>query len=460
MSHDKCDIEKLRGAANWGDYKYQIECEMRGRKIWKVITGELKNPGVLAADADAATRKKHKEELEKYEEANDKAIALISRTLTPPMLKIAQQETQKIAKLVWERFERKFEAKTEHRDERLFKELWSIKLEDSETPSDTAIRIMEIWNQLQEAHKAMPGTGGIALPDYILIIRITEALGPEHETFCDIWDAVPTADRTIDNLLMKIEKRELNTQSETAIAVKATTSGQNSKTQSTRPVSKSKYKSQKKSQGNGSVATNVPLVDRHGNPITCWSCGDPTHRTIECPKLAHKPKATPMQKPTTTGKGSIAIAMVGRSQKSVPNYWIADSGASEHITPYADKMVNFKKFTEPTFVQIGDGTPLEAVGSGEGKLIYWRDGKECDLTLYNVWLVPKMSCNLYSVRSAFRNAGYEFGTKGDVCWMLLDNEKDFFGYWSDNAYKMEFQFKGSQPITHPNPKNFSAVAMR
>src|SRR5260221_7464541 len=71
-----------------------------------------------------------------------------------------------------------------------------------------------------------------------------------------------------------------------------------------------------------------------------------------------------------------------------------------------------------------------------------------------------MSCNLYSVCAAFRNAGYEFGAKGDVCWMLLDDEKDFFGYWSDNAYKMEFQFKGSQPISQSNTKNFSAVAMR
>ena len=118
------------------------------------------------------------------------------------------------------------------------------------------------------------------------------------------------------------------------------------------------------------------------------------HRIQDCLKLANKPPPPGPKKGPAT---HIAYVYIGGSATNWDlEFWIADSGASEHMTPLADKFVNFQKFPEPTHVRIGDGTPLEATGFGDIKLQHWRNDAWQYSVLKNVWLVPKLDCNLYS----------------------------------------------------------------
>ena len=155
----------LKGAENWPDYKYQISCDMMGEDIWDVITGDIVEPAPLQVGADANAQRDHATKAKQFKDANNKAIALISRTLNPAMMKIARQQGHN-AKAVWNRFEALFEAKTEHRAERLYNELSLAKLEPGEKVTEYITRIMDIWQQMQEATKALPGGGQV--PEYIL----------------------------------------------------------------------------------------------------------------------------------------------------------------------------------------------------------------------------------------------------------------------------------------------------
>ena len=44
--------------------------------------------------------------------------------------------------------------------------------------------------------------------------------------------------------------------------------------------------------------------------------------------------------------------------------WIVDSGASSHMTPVREILVNYVEFEKPQMVCLGDGRMVEALGRG------------------------------------------------------------------------------------------------
>ena len=44
--------------------------------------------------------------------------------------------------------------------------------------------------------------------------------------------------------------------------------------------------------------------------------------------------------------------------------WIVDSGASSHMTPVREIVVNYVEFEKPQMVCLGDGRMVEALGRG------------------------------------------------------------------------------------------------
>ena len=79
-------------------------------------------------------------------------------------------------------------------------------------------------------------------------------------------------------------------------------------------------------------------------------------------------------------------------------------------------LVNFKQF-EHEKVALGDGRIVEAVGCGN---VYMNkclgESKLTGAILYNVLYVPKLACNLFSVRAAVLEGNtVEFGHS--KCWI-------------------------------------------
>src|SRR5260221_352477 len=142
MADDKYSLMKLKGSENWADYKYQVSADLMGKNIWDVITGDLKEPDALAAGADANAKKTYDEKVLKFKNANNQAIAVISRTLSPAVMKIARTQGHN-AKAVWDRFEALYEAKMEHRAERLYYEFSSIKINQGERVTDYMMCVAE-----------------------------------------------------------------------------------------------------------------------------------------------------------------------------------------------------------------------------------------------------------------------------------------------------------------------------
>ena len=87
------------------------------------------------------------------------------------------------------------------------------------------------------------------------------------------------------------------------------------------------------------------------------------------------------------------------------NIWIADSGASSHMTNNASGLFNTRKIQSKDKIGSGDYVEAELIGSLKG-IAKQKDGKETPITLTNVKYVPQLFCNLISLTSVL-NKGFK-----------------------------------------------------
>ena len=101
------------------------------------------------------------------------------------------------------------------------------------------------------------------------------------------------------------------------------------------------------------------------------------------------------------------------------NIWIADSGASTHMTNSLDGLVETVKCNSA--VTVGDGKALicEKIGKKIGH-IKTRNGKNMKVVLDKVRYIPELYCNLLSITKVMQQ-GYEL--RGDKSGMWIEKEK-------------------------------------
>ena len=81
--------------------------------------------------------------------------------------------------------------------------------------------------------------------------------------------------------------------------------------------------------------------------------------------------------------------------------WIVDSGASSHMTQKRELLVDYEEFDKPQKVCLGDSRTMEAFAKGNSHFtMVFKMSKPKKVTMHNVLYVPKLACNLFSVRAA------------------------------------------------------------
>ena len=98
--------------------------------------------------------------------------------------------------------------------------------------------------------------------------------------------------------------------------------------------------------------------------------------------------------------------------------WVIDSGASSHMTKEKHVMVNFQEFDKPENVALGDGRVVKALGSGSVRMnMLFETTESKKAVLYDVLYVPKLTCNLFSVKLAVATGNtVEFGPQKCCIW--------------------------------------------
>ena len=90
---------------------------------------------------------------------------------------------------------------------------------------------------------------------------------------------------------------------------------------------------------------------------------------------------------------------------------LVDSGASSHMT------TNYREFETPEKVGLGDGRSVEALGVGDVHLsMLFKVSDPKKAVAHQVLYVPKLACNLFSVRAAASKGNIvKFGQS--KCWI-------------------------------------------
>jgi len=83
-----------------------------------------------------------------------------------------------------------------------------------------------------------------------------------------------------------------------------------------------------------------------------------------------------------------------------PRVWFVDNGATKHVTNQCDIFVSFEEFDSPHTVTAAGGESMPAVRKGTVEVLSFVGNEVQKLTLTDVWYVPKIGRNLFSVLAA------------------------------------------------------------
>ena len=123
----------------------------------------------------------------------------------------------------------------------------------------------------------------------------------------------------------------------------------------------------------------------------------------------------------TTNKKSVAAT----TKKSITeNTWIADSGATSHMTNDDCHMFDIHEIDEE--ITIGNGKPMKATQIGSIRLATSQEhGKPQNFTMTNVKYVPELYCKLFSLTAAI-DRGLMIGNEGRIITLKKGNFKIAF----------------------------------
>lgn len=170
------------------------------------------------------------------------------------------------------------------------------------------------------------------------------------------------------------------------------------------------------------------------NPIKCYNCGANGHMRRECRKpkreyaysresfSTHNAKTAEEKNQSKVMHEETFVAISDTIDTSIDR-WVVDSGASAHMTCHKDILCNYSSFDIPQKVGLGDGRTVDVVGTGTVKIAMLFDNyNTMNCEIENVLYVPKLSCNLFSVKSA-TNKGKVVQFGHSKCWIRDANGK-------------------------------------
>jgi len=158
----------------------------------------------------------------------------------------------------------------------------------------------------------------------------------------------------------------------------------------------------------------------------CYLCGVAGHFHRDCPKNRYqkfskpkhkaKPACMESHEETKDDEGAFAVPQTYNSGS-----WIVDSGVSSYMTHAAEFLVDYEEFDNPQNVCLGDGQIVEALRRGNIYFtIVFKMSKPKKATMYNVLYVPKLPCNLFSVKAA-ATKGNAVKSGNNSCWIRDGN---------------------------------------
>lgn len=283
-------------------------------------------------------------------------------------------------KEMWEKLSKLYGDTSEDAKQLAWQQYYEFHIKDGQSIT-TQIEVFEsICKKLENS--------GEKLSEASVMTKLLNSLPRRFSTFSMAWECTPLADRKKDNLtarILKEEKRLNETDaSMNALALQINTLNV------------------KKRDGKGKEKKKKNIEELKKN-TKCNFCHIKGHWYRECPKRKAK-KSTEEKNGEKSDDVSTYICDVSlfysSTSESDADVWIADSGASMHMTSRRDLFSEFFEDSEFGFVKVADNKVLPTAGIGTVEIQVVLNGKVFDRRLSKVLYVPGLKRNLFSVGAA------------------------------------------------------------
>ena len=366
-------IEQLTGKRNWSTWKFRIMIMLRGVKnAFEIIDGRLNMPDQPAVGAADEAINQFRSELEAFNKAEVAALQILTSHMSTEILVMVMRFRS--AREMWLELERLFDGNSEDR-------LYSLGMQffaSIEMDQEMTIHLSRLKTLFNDFNAEFRRSGMQELPEILLILKILNSLPKEYLSFVTSWKMLSTAERSIERLTTELcsFQREL----------KRNNKDQNELKQEALAVNHDKKK-----------LVNKSRVNR------CFYCNEKGHFIRNCQKWIKDGKPSKSEKKSQ----KLREAMTVESFVSVTNQfriekesdWFVDNGATVHVTEDRQIFKEFREFNEKREIKTAKGN-LEAVGEGTVPVEMLIKGRWHQKKLLNVWYVPNISRNLFSVTAA------------------------------------------------------------
>jgi len=386
-----------------------------------VVEGKLKKPDELNEGATDAEVTAYQTALSKYQKADCNAMIIISTNMSEETYEKVRSLT--CARDIWLELHRLFDGVHEDRAYDLCMQFFSYKMANSDDVATHIGKLKNIWKDLKvELDKEENN-------NLLLTCHIVETLPSEYFSFVASWRLLSKAERTVDNLTDQLCSYE---RALTGKTVPVKQEALLAKAANFKPSSKVTKEQKVKST-------------KHGNSIVCHYCKQAGHIVHKCEKWIADGRPPKPAKPQAmnTGQSSsahlVSLVAVHNDVFSVDksmfvDEWFVDNGATCHLTFRSDIFTSFEKFSNPHTLQVANGNVAEATGRGDVLLEATVSGKQHRVQLENVWYVPKLQRNLFSVLAAQdKHKNSHFISTSQICNLIMNDEKVLVGTREQNG---------------------------
>lgn len=414
MQSPKCkiDIGHLEGTKNWTTWKFKATLLLRGTPGGlDAVTGTLEKP-VKPITTDP-------KEISLYQTALDKYNLIDSTTLLLLTANMSDETLQKIMRLnsskdVWDELHRLFDGTSEDKSYVLCMEFFGYRKDPSHDITTHISKIKTLWSDLKAEIMKIEKYD---LPDILLICKILDTLPETYFSFKSSWMLMSKTDKNVENLTTQI------------CAYERSISLRNEGPAEALVIQSNKLKKK------------------------CGYCGKVGHKVRQCHKWKSDGKPSKPENKQSSNLNVMLLPITTDVNSMLANYdttsWFVDNGATSHVTCRNDLFSSFEPFIDARTVTTANGDTIKAVGKGTVDLNAIVNGGKSRLTLCDVWYVPDIKQNLFSVLAAQdRLNSSVFMSERDHCLLKVGEQLILTGKRVKNGglYKLNVE-----NITKPTP---------
>lgn len=361
----KVQIVHLNGN-NYKHWRYRIETVCRAIPgADQILEGKMIKPGEPAVTADAAAKVKYENDLLQFIKIDCTILTLMTTNMTDELLE--QVMRYKSAKEVWDELERLYSGSSEDKSYDLCLKFFDYNKDPEHDIRKHISALKNIWHELNSQIEAN-------LPEILLICKILGTLPQDYFAFKSSWLLITKKDRTVENLTSQLSAYEK------ALTAKVETDN----TENVLTV-----KTQKK---------------KKNTVFKCNYCGEIGHVVRKCQKWINDGRPPKPSNASQNPNVNLTVLAIEDGLPMDKVNWYVDNGATSHVTNSGDFFESFEHFKGTNTVTAANGETIEAIGIGNIKAEAIVNGKVEQILLKDVWYVPKIRRNLFSVLSVHDNS--------------------------------------------------------